>query len=118
MLTDKSSEEIVVQMDGFRNDLAGVLSFTQGLTALQFDRPSPIAFISLLFVLAWALVKSAPWRSEHEVFYKSLGRWEGRKRAFKSNLIFFIGIAFLASIAFDFLTLADLEILDLSKPKK
>jgi len=118
MMTPKSSNEIVVELDGFRNDLAGVLSFTLGVTALQFDRPSPVALISLFFVLTWVTVKLAPWRSDHEVFYNSLGRWKGRRRAFNSNLIFFIGMVFLASIAFDFLTLADLEILDLSKPKK
>ena len=114
MSTLTSSEEIVVKFDEFRNDVIGVLSFTLAITALQFDRPSSVAFISLCFVITWAQLKIAPSRSDHEVFYKSLGRWKGHLRAVNSNLVMFFGIGFLALIAFGFLTLSDLAIFDIS----
>lgn len=58
MLPSSKEDQIANNYFDFANDFVGVMAFSLGIAALQFERPKSVAIFSFIVLLTWLVSKA------------------------------------------------------------
>lgn len=90
----------VIWFNNFTNDIVGVLGFSLGITALQFESDAPsFATVCLCFLFIYLIYTELRIGSVLVRHYKGMKFSKAVTDFFMSNLIYLLGMMFLAGVA-------------------